>query len=52
MYIDTHVHLNNSELYLKLEEVLAEARKEKVELFIVPGYDLETSKLALKIIQK
>lgn len=52
MYIDTHVHLNNSELYLKLEEVLAEARKEKVELFIVPGYDLETSKLALEIAER
>ena len=52
MYIDTHVHLNNLDLYSKLDEVLNNAINEKVELFIVPGYDLETSKIALDIAQK
>ncbi len=52
MYIDTHAHLNNPTLYDKLEEVLYLAAKEEVGLFIVPGYDLETSKLALELAHK
>ena len=49
MFIDTHVHLNNKDLNLKLEEVLNEAYLNKVDKFIVVGYDKETSYLAIKL---
>lgn len=49
MFIDTHVHLNNKDLYNKINEVIEEAKNVGVEKFFVVGYDLKTSKLALKI---
>lgn len=52
MFIDTHVHLNSNELYQKIDEVINEAVSNKVTEFIVVGYDLETSKLALEIANK
>lgn len=52
MYIDTHTHLNSNNLYKKLEQVLLEANNEQVKLFIVPGYDFETSKIALQLAHK
>ena len=52
MFIDTHVHLNNKDLNLKLEEVLKEAYENKVDKFIVVGYDKETSKLAIELAHK
>lgn len=52
MFIDTHVHLNSNELYQKIDEVINEAISNKVTEFIVVGYDLETSKLALEIANK
>lgn len=52
MFIDTHVHLNSKELYKKIDEVIKEANLNKVTEFIVVGYDLETSKLAIEIASK
>lgn len=52
MYIDTHSHLNNPDLYQKLLLVIEEANDEKVTTFIVPGYDYETSKVALDLAHK
>lgn len=52
MFIDTHVHLNNQDIYNHLEEVLSEARQNNVNYFIVVGYDLETSILAVKLANK
>lgn len=52
MYNDTHSHLNSPALYQKLEETIKEAKANNVGLFIVPGYDLETSKIALKLAEK
>ncbi len=52
MLIDTHVHLNNKDLYLKIDEVMLEAKYVGVEKFFVVGYDLETSKLAIEIASK
>ena len=52
MFIDTHAHLNSPALYQKLEETIKEAKTNDVDLFIVPGYDLETSKIALKLAEK
>ena len=52
MFIDTHVHLNNKTLNAKIEEVLCEASNAKVNKFLVVGYDLESSMLALEIANK
>lgn len=52
MFVDTHSHLNSPALYNKLEEVINEAKTNNVGLLIVPGYDLETSKIALKLAEK
>lgn len=52
MFVDTHSHLNSPALYQKLEEVIKEAKSNDVNLLIVPGYDLETSKIALKLAKK
>ena len=52
MFVDTHSHLNSPALYNKLEEVINEAKANNVGLLIVPGYDLETSKIALKLAEK
>lgn len=52
MYIDTHVHLNNPDLLVKAEEVISLAFEEGVQKFIVPGYDFETSKIALELAHK
>ena len=52
MYIDTHVHLNNPDLLVKVEEVISLALEEGVKKFIVPGYDFETSKIALELAHK
>lgn len=52
MYIDTHVHLNNPDLLVKVEEVISLAFEEGVQKFIVPGYDFKTSKIALELAHK
>ncbi len=52
MLIDTHVHLNNKDLYPKIDEVMLEAKYVGVKKFFVVGYDLETSKLAIEIASK
>lgn len=52
MFIDTHVHLNNKDLYKKIDEVISEAEKVGVQKFFVVGYDLDTCKLAIKIANK
>ncbi len=50
--IDTHSHLNSSVLYPKYQEVIEEAQKNGVKLFIVPGYDLESSQKALELAEQ
>lgn len=52
MLIDTHVHLNNPDLYQKIDKVIVEAKKCNVNKFFVVGYDLNTSKLAIEIASK
>lgn len=49
MFIDTHVHLNNEMIYQKIKEVIEESKKVGVTKWIVVGYNLETSKLAIEI---
>ena len=52
MFIDTHVHLNNKDIFAHLDEVLDEARKVGVNHFIIVGYDLKTSYLAIELAKK
>lgn len=52
MLVDTHCHLNNKDLYKKYLEVIKEANDNGVNLFIVPGFDLETSKIAVELAEK
>jgi len=49
MLIDTHVHLNNEDLYEELEDVLKRAREKGVEKFLVVGFDAVTNERALQI---
>ena len=52
MFIDTHCHLNNDTLYKIREQIIKEANDVNVKIFIVPGYDLKTSKLAIKLAEE
>lgn len=52
MLVDTHCHLNSNQLYQKYSEVKKRAEENNVKLFIVPGFDLETSKLAIKLAEE
>lgn len=52
MFIDTHVHLNNKDLYAKIDEVIIEANNVGVNKFFVVGYDYESSQLAIEIAKK
>ena len=52
MFIDTHVHLNDKELYKNIEEVIQESKDALLSKWIVVGYNLETSKLAIEIAEK
>lgn len=52
MYIDTHVHLNNKDIELHLDEVINDAFNNKVTKMIVVGYDLETSIKAVELAKK
>ena len=49
IFVDTHCHLNSEQLYKDYDNVKKDAEKEGVKLFIVPGFDLESSKIALKL---
>lgn len=48
MFIDTHAHLTMPE-YADLSEVLKRAEQEKVEAFVCPGFDIESSKQAIHL---
>jgi TatD DNase family protein len=52
MFIDTHVHLNNKDLYAKIDEVISEAKNVGVNKFFVVGYDYESSQLAIEMAKK
>lgn len=47
--IDTHCHLNDSNLSVSIEAAIANAKQSGVVQLIVPGMDLATSALALQI---
>lgn len=49
---DTHCHLNSKELYKDVEKHINEAKNQGVARFLVVGYDLYSSKLAVKLAEK
>ena len=52
MIFDTHIHLNEPRILENLDRYLLEARKKGVTSFLCVGWDLESSKLAVKIAEK
>lgn len=49
MFFNTHTHLNSEQLYDKRDEYIKNAIDNGVSEFVVAGYDLESSKLAVSI---
>ncbi|MFW5888807.1 MAG: TatD family hydrolase [Bacillota bacterium] len=49
MLIDSHVHLNDEQLFSKIEDLIDKAKKVDVVAFLVVGYDIESSKLAIEL---
>ena len=49
MYFDTHCHLNSEQLYENRDEFIKHALDNHVEMMVVVGYDLESSKKAVEI---
>lgn len=51
-FIDTHCHLNLENFKYDLDQVIDRALENGVTTFIVPGYDLETSRAAVTLAEK
>jgi len=51
-FIDTHCHLNLENFKNDLDQVIDRALEKGVTTFIVPGYDLETSRAAVTLADK
>lgn len=49
LLIDTHCHLNDEALLYSVGDVIEEAKKAGVKLFIVPGWDKQSSEIAVKL---
>ncbi len=49
MIIDSHIHLNDEELFPRIEDIIDRAKENGVKAFICVGYDRESSELALDI---
>lgn len=49
MIIDSHVHLNDQELFPKIEEIIERAKDNGVTAFICVGYNKESSEMAIDI---
>ena len=52
MIFDSHCHLNDENLYPRIDEVIEDAKKTGVKKFLVVGYDKSSSELAVKIANK
>jgi len=52
MMFDTHCHLNDEDIYPRIDEVIEAAQKTGVKKFLVVGYDLKSSQIAIKIAKK
>lgn len=49
MIFDTHCHLNSEDLYKDIDNILLKAKEAGVTKILVPGWDKESSLLAIKI---
>jgi TatD DNase family protein len=49
MIIDSHVHLNDEDLFPRIEEIIEKAKANGVEAFMCVGYDRESSEMAIEI---
>lgn len=49
MLFDTHCHLNDKALIDSVDDVIQDAKNAGVGYFLVPGWDLESSKIAVKL---
>ncbi|MGE4571961.1 MAG: TatD family hydrolase [Candidatus Izemoplasmatales bacterium] len=49
MLIDSHVHLNDEQLFTKIESLIDKANAVGVSAFVVVGYDIDSSKLAIEL---
>ena len=47
--IDSHAHLNDEKLYENYKEIIKSARDNGVSRIVIPGWDLTSSRLAVKI---
>ncbi len=52
MFIDTHAHLFYPNFKTDLEQVISDAKENKVKYILVPATDLKTSKEVLKLIDE
>lgn len=52
MMFDTHCHLNDENLYSRIDQVIEEAKKTGVSKFLVVGYNKKSSFLAVEIANK
>lgn len=52
IFIDSHTHLNDPELYSFLEEEISYSRENNLKFILVASYDLESAKRAILISQK
>ena len=52
MIFDTHIHLNDSKLLENLDFYIKSAIDKNVTHFLCIGWDLESSKLAIKLSEK
>ena len=52
MIFDTHCHLNSEELYPRLDEVMESAKKVGVDKFLVVGWDVKSSLLAIELAEQ
>lgn len=52
MIFDTHCHLNDPQLYERLDEVISNAQKVGVDKFLVVGWNKESSLLAIKLAEQ
>lgn len=52
MIFDTHIHFNDERIYQDFDKFFNEALKQGVKRFLCIGYDVESSKLAIKIAEK
>jgi len=52
VYFDTHCHLNHESFKVDLDQIIERAQNYGVEYFVVPGWDVESSKRAIELSEK